>query len=310
MTNNPKPSIQIPQTIVNELQHCTAIGIRPFEVYSDFLELALHTLEAVPRHFESVLAHKQYADDTPEAAAAFARVRQKYSRRGRDYTPHFAAAMATLLQSDLYSGDNPDHVGIAYELLELQNPHSGQYFTPWDVCSMMVQVTDGEPAAFLLSRLAKCSMGEAFDPFLAVIVKAQIAAFGLSPAGPALLRSVATALENGFQPITVSDPAIGSGRMLLAHACLVPPWAHQLGLVQYCGQDIDLDCVRMARINMMLYGLNGWGLRLMTGLSAEARAALQDYQAYHPSNLRPSPETAFVYDAGRLTALQPQKTKR
>ena len=46
----------------------------------------------------------------------------------------------------------------------------------------------------------------------------------------------------------------------------------QLGLVQFFGADIDPMCVQMARINIVLYGLNGTGLRYVQALA----------QASHP----------------------------
>ena len=64
-----------------------------------------------------------------------------------------------------------------------------------------------------------------------------------------------------YKPITVCDPCLGSGRMLLAAAACYPAWAVQLGLVQFFGADIDPVCAQMARINVLLYGLNGTGLR-------------------------------------------------
>lgn len=53
----------------------------------------------------------------------------------------------------------------------------------------------------------------------------------------------------------VSDPCCGSGRMLLSSAKVNPRNT-------FIGQDLDLRCVRMAAINLALYGLRGyviWG---------------------------------------------------
>ena len=59
--------------------------------------------------------------------------------------------------------------------------------------------------------------------------------------------------------------------MLLAAASTLPEWAVKLGLVRFTGQDIDQTCVRMASINCMLYGLNGYGACL-TRSAAESVA--------------------------------------
>jgi hypothetical protein len=81
------------------------------------------------------------------------------------------------------------------------------------------------------------------------------------------LTHVIPAALPSFEVIRVCDPCVGSGRMLLAAAGCYPPWAVQLGLVQFYGADIDPVCVQMARINMTLYGLNGTGLRYAQALA-------------------------------------------
>ena len=61
---------------------------------------------------------------------------------------------------------------------------------------------------------------------------------------------------------------------MLAAAAKYPDWANYWGLISYTGQDLDKDCVRMARINAKLYGLNGYGARLHTA-AVEAMQAQQ-----------------------------------
>ena len=50
---------------------------------------------------------------------------------------------------------------------------------------------------------------------------------------------------------SISDPACGSGRMLLAVAEIHPHWL-------FVGQDVDLRCVRMCAINLALRNLYGY----------------------------------------------------
>ena len=71
-----------------------------------------------------------------------------------------------------------------------------------------------------------------------------------------------------LEPLTVCDPACGSGVTLLAAASACPRWALDYNVVRFFGQDIDRTCVKMAQVNMMLYGLNGYGLRLNASLYA------------------------------------------
>jgi ribosomal protein L11 methylase PrmA len=83
-----------------------------------------------------------------------------------------------------------------------------------------------------------------------------------------------------FDPITVSDCACGSGVMFLAAAENTPRWALDWGLVQFYGQDIDRTCVQMAKVNMMLHGLNGYSIKLALALMPDELAAVPEpYQS-------------------------------
>jgi hypothetical protein len=70
-----------------------------------------------------------------------------------------------------------------------------------------------------------------------------------------------------YQLIRVGDPAgVGSGMLLLAAAACFPEWAVRLGYVVLQGIDNDPECVRMARINCILYNLNGYALKFAEAL--------------------------------------------
>lgn len=72
--------------------------------------------------------------------------------------------------------------------------------------------------------------------------------------------------ENGY--VTVCDPATGSGAMLLAYAHVVKKTCGPAALrkVKFYGQDVDLRCVHMARIQLRTNGLDSFGnmVRLFT----------------------------------------------
>jgi len=80
-------------------------------------------------------------------------------------------------------------------------------------------------------------------------------------------EKIVPAAAPNFERITVYDPCVGSGVMLLAAAKQFPKRALDVGFVQFYGTDIDATCVKMARLNCMLYGLNGFSLKCAMELS-------------------------------------------
>lgn len=131
----------------------------------------------------------------------------------------FAKAAAELLRST--DVGVMDVIGEVYMQWEIGNVRAGQYFTPLPIAAMIAKVNIGDGERQVAQRLADTG-------------------------NPADVR-----------PITIMDPACGSGIMLLASAVAFPRWAVDCGLVQFFGQDIDATCAAMARINSMLYGLRG-----------------------------------------------------
>lgn len=68
-------------------------------------------------------------------------------------------------------------------------------------------------------------------------------------------------------PVTVCDPAVGSGVMLLAHAASVPWRLVQEGRYAYFGMDSDPTCANMARLNLWCRGIGV----VWCGLTEEGR---------------------------------------
>ncbi|MEI7772857.1 MAG: N-6 DNA methylase, partial [Chloroflexales bacterium] len=111
-----------------------------------------------------------------------------------------------------------------------------------------------------------------------------------------------------FEPITVMDPACGSGVMLLASAATVPHWARRYGFVQFFGQDIMHIAVQMAKAQVRAYGLNGFEVQMMTGIgdvgwekyrvklqaSAEYHAALEAEEALAAAPHAPGPALTVI----------------
>lgn len=218
-------------------------------------------LERLPAHMVVAKRCGELADDTPEGAALFERLREKYGRYGREdyYFTLFAEAMGILMDSTALG--YRDVVGDVYMAYAYPHPGAGQYFTPFPVASMMAKMTipDGEQEIhdLLKEAIAQSPLAEA-----ATIASLMFTEDDLSDeAWNWFFNYILPAAIPYYKPIKVSDPAVGSGVMLLAAANCFPTWAVQLGLVQFYGQDVDTTCVRMCHVNEMLYGLNGWGIR-------------------------------------------------
>jgi ribosomal protein L11 methylase PrmA len=116
------------------------------------------------------------------------------------------------------------------------------------------------------------------SPLAGALAVAGLALAGESAQQWLLTKVVPAALEH-YEPVTVLDPAVGSGILLLVHASTLPRWMVSMGLVQYYGCDIDPLCVQMARINCKLYGLNGHHLKSALALSPDELAALPQVHA-------------------------------
>jgi type I restriction-modification system DNA methylase subunit len=229
---------------------------RPSEVFDDWLGLAERFLDALPRHLESARLTGEPSPDTEETAAYWERLRQHYNAEQWGW---FAEAVNHLLDST-----RDQEQGMIYRdipgpiYMEIANPnvHAGQFFTPFDVAVVMAKMT-ADPD-YLYQRIEEALLATknplvelALYPMQAPRTEGRIE----------VLRHFLPLVIATIKPITICDPACGSGVMLLAMAAQFPQWANELGLVQYYGQDIDHTCVSMARVNMMLYGLNGYALR-------------------------------------------------
>ncbi len=256
---------------ITRLLEKATYGSRPSRVFEDWLRLVEASLDMLPAHLASAAQHGRLAEDPPEVARLFEELRARY--RPQDFE-RFSEALGILLDDS--AAGYMDVIGQVYMDFANPNPGQGQYFTPIEVCQMMAAMTIGRGEEQVKTRLLEAI--EQAPPLEAALAQAGLLSGLLFDEGEPgaqewFVSHVLIPVLPYYKPITHCDPCCGSGRMLLAAAACYPAYAVRLGLVQFFGADIDPVCVQMARINVLLYGLNGTGLRYFQAL-AEANPEL------------------------------------
>ena len=247
------------QKIIKHLEGILSSGHRPSQIFEDFLSIALISMEALPRHAEAIAKTGKTADDTPEAKAEFERIWQRYDFK--TYQPKFASALSQLIlatEQGIKDREYYDIIGDIYMAWGWPNKFQGQFFTPYTIARLMAQLTIPDAEQMVHQRL-KDAINE--SPLAQAALLAGMIIEDPAEALRWYLEKVLPPAMPYYKPVTVSDCACGSGVMLLAAATLFPAWMVQMGLVQFYGQDIDGACVQMARLNILLYGLNGNGAK-------------------------------------------------
>lgn len=210
--------------ILKHLSTVTTSGRKTWGVFEDWLDIVHATLRMLPQHALSVATIGKPADDPPDIKATWERLNQEY--KAQDWQ-HLQAAMLALFD-------------VVEERVKAWGSVTGPNVggASWDVLGDIYQEINATSA----------HSGQFFTPWHLACTCANVVA------GETL-----ESLRDRDEPLRISDPACGSGVMLLAAAASLPREAVQRGWVRFYGNDIDATCVKMAQINMMMYGLNGWG---------------------------------------------------
>ncbi len=224
--------------ITKHLNAVTTSGRKTWTVFEDWLDIVHATLRMLPQHALMVATTGKTAEDPDDIKATWTRLNQEY--KPADWQ-HFKAATMALL-----------------DLVEQRVAHWGSAKgtnvggESWDVIGDIYQELNA----------TSHHAGQYFTPWHLASVTAQTT-----------VGETMESLSAREEPLRIHDPACGSGVMLLAAAASLPREAVQRGWVKFFGNDIDATCVKMAQINCMLYGLNGWGRRWRdAGIVLEAMA--------------------------------------
>jgi hypothetical protein len=285
--------------IAKTLDQIKATGHGADDICEDWLIMVETMLEALPKHLAAAgLTGKLAEGDTEAHATEWKRIWAKYRLQDparRWVYDCFSKAAGLLLDSthDPATGELVycELVGDLYESWGWPNRDAGQFFTPWNLCDFMAQM-QGDIGELVWQRLIPLYLASPAGAMHCLFMtgmgaerlsdeQAQHVVDFARSLGSGILEIIGEKALAEFEPVKVCDPACGSGRMLIAAASHVPHWMNALGLVQYYGMDVDQTCARMARVNCMLYGLNGYGAKLaveLAGLPSVPRAEVPQAQ--------------------------------
>lgn len=271
--------------IIRTLERITASGVSAYDIFDDFLSISLDSLERLPDHVRAIAQTGKVAEDTEEVQKRFARLRERYSKN-RYYFELFAEALGYLILSAEDGWE--DIIGDVYMEFGISNKHSGQFFTPFHIAKLMADMTTDDLPAMVHERI-KSACRE--NPLAQAML---IAGMGIEDPVQAedwFFNKVLPTVAPDIEPVTVNDPACGSGVMFLAVASEVPRWMMDWNFVQFYGMDIDQTCVNMARLNMMLHGLNGYSIKCALALSdIELQSIPDPYQSAYREAQSAEPE--------------------
>lgn len=285
-------------------QICT-LGYHQHDVFDAFLDITLATLQDAPRHIQSAVLNQKLAEELPENIVIFNRVKQKFGHHFEKVYKIFAECFALLLESAETLDDQRDVLGEVYMTFSFPNKAAGQYFTPWDVCKLMVGCL-GHRSPFDIVMDMIRTIREHDEAHALYADALMISSLMVEDEDTLISFTIEQvfpmAYKCGWEPVSHLDPACGSGRMLLAKAQMYPQWMLDASLVTFTGIDIDNTCCQMARINFILYGLNGswvpWYLAMQGKSRDSFRQEMQgtdwdpdNFTRYEPKEKPKSPDS-------------------
>lgn len=286
-----------PQEIIRRLEQIVTIsGVSRNQTFEDFVYLSEATLRAMPDQVRAVGATGRFAPDPPEVAEVFARVRSYYDSgwltpdRVERVWRNFGEAFALLLEATtpgLWGESNslsiagplsgPDILGFIYQTWVGADVNHGEVYTPWPVARLMAELTlgqTGERQVYDRLKQALCHPDN-------VLGQATLLAGLVLPENePNVLKDyfinrIVPAAVNFYIPVTICDPALGSGLLHLAAASIMPEWMVKMALITFAGQDISQLAVAIFETTRRLYGINGYALQLEAAVAEALQSRRQ-----------------------------------
>jgi len=250
------------QDMIMQLERLEHIGgyRRPRDVFCDWLDLVEATLHMLPQHalYARLNGTLMPPDQEPEEIKeVFKRVMRHYGAgRWKEAHSHFFEAYRIL--TDAAQGMTGDWLGAMYMAMEIGSARAGQYFTPMSLAKMSAMMMLGSIELEVIAKLA-----EAIDRWEGSEMYRLI---GLTW-GREHPNTTRWIWERHIDPLylmtehlRILEPASGAGIFLIAAIGEIPPWIVNYQLVDFYAVDIDPICAQMTRIQLLLYGANGYAL--------------------------------------------------
>lgn len=220
---------------------------RPTDLFAEWLHIVELTLLRMPAHVKTISQLGVLDQDPLEIQEVWKRVGHFYGTHTAEAFANFREAFQLLCES-ADAGDMKDLLGPIYMAWVGGGESWGQFFTPMSLsqllASMLMDVDENH--AEIVRRVQEAI---ARSPQPDLVVPTDDAEW------EGFIRATCAIWGPQVEVFALSEPACGSGGMLLAGAQRFPRWALTTGLVRLHGIDLDPTCTRMTRINLMLYGL-------------------------------------------------------
>jgi hypothetical protein len=271
-------------------------GINPYVLCADWFGMTEAWLKFFGANLKAVATTGRVLADPPEVAEHFRRARERYLRAAEQRPVVYRLMQETFLRAAALlslaaepglawfarqTGLNPDLTGQVFLTLLDPGPAWRQFFPPWEVA--------------LAAAEARCPNGAELVEQALVEAAAQAKFSGRAAwveLEPGVNWAEWYAAVRPYLELELIGPAvIDSAGMMLAAAAKFPAWAVQHGLVRFLWAGVDPLLLKMANINAMLYGLNGYDLELL-----QTQLEIQEFVETRPV-LPPPPDHALYLAA-------------
>jgi hypothetical protein len=240
---------------------------RPGDIFETWLSYLEATVEALPG-----VLRRQGKLDLPNVSRQklarqiepILRAHETTAEMDDDSLSNYVAGTAILVQA-VCSRPNFDYLGAIYSLyaaVSNSSRYPGEFYAPADVAHLVaIAALKGSRKQLWESLLDAMTKAVEAVPEYGIKILGQglggLTGSGQDAVDIAFQTQILPLIAPYMKPIRIYDACCGSGSLLLAAANYFPDWANYWGFIRYYGNDISEQAVRLARLNMRMFGLSG-----------------------------------------------------